>query len=452
VAGAKMNAISSVELLMSFAHVPVRRTLLAAAAATALAGCASWNPLAAGPDRTVVGQADAAVDVAAVQAAVDQGGTVRLKGTFAFGDGGQVRITRDVAIVGEADAQGRPLTTIRGGLASLRSLPPETLAGPGPKIEIRRIRFEGAQWTPIQLMHTSGAVVAGNVFTGVKPAAFPPGPISGNRPFHMQHGVIVGGPASEPGKSVPYRAGTATGRVSIADNEFDLANDVPRSTIAQAIFVVYTTGVQADIARNRIRNVSRNGIEAIDNFRGADGTGSITLRENDIESPADGAPFPTPRSPNGIVLGYFLDPSAAADPKRAVDHVVTRNTLRSGAQTSGSAVISILANGASVTDNRIVLAGPGIVGIVVAGSGNQVLRNRIEGAGALGIAVTPVPPLTASGNALVDNDFTALVVPRSAVALAKGADRNKVVGRGTVLDAGDGNSAQGMQPYVGAAR
>jgi hypothetical protein len=170
-----------------------------------LAGCGAWPTLPGAADRTVVGRADPALDIAAVQAAVDQGGTVLLKGTFDFGERGQVRLTRDVAVVGEADAQGRPVTTIRGGYATLRSILPDTVTGPGPKVEIRRIRFDGALWTPMQLLHTSGVTVAGNSVTRVKPIAFPPGPISGNQPYNMQHGVIVGGGALEPGKPYPYR-------------------------------------------------------------------------------------------------------------------------------------------------------------------------------------------------------------------------------------------------------
>lgn len=425
--------------------------LLAGGAAT-LAGCGTWTALPGGADRTVVGRGDAAVDIAEVQAAVDQGGTVLLKGTFDFGERGQVRLTRDVAVVGEADARGQPLTTIKGGFASLRSIAPETVSGPGPKIEIRRIRFDGAQWTPMQLMYTGGATVAQTVVVRVKPAAFPPGPISGGRPYNMQHAVIVGGGSLEPGRGVPYRPGTVTGRVRIVDNDFDLANDAPRTTIAQAVFMVYTTGVRADIAGNRIRNVSRNGVEAIDNYRGPDGQGSITVRANDIETPADGAPMPTPRGPNGIVVGYFLDPAAATDPRRAVDHVVTRNIIRAAAQTPASVGISVLADGASLSENRLVLAGPGTIGIIVAGSANKVSRNRVEGRGAMGILITPVPPLKASRNEVVDNDVSRLQVPRSALAVAKGADGNRLAGQGTVLDAGEGNTKQGLQPYAEPAR
>lgn len=428
------------------------RLLLVAGTAT-FVGCGSWPTGPGFAARTVVGTGNPALDVPAVQQAVDQGGTVLLKGRFDFGELGQVRLTRDVAVFGEADASGRPLTTIQGGFASLRSLPPETLTGPGPRIEIRRIRFDGAHWTPMQLLHTSGATVADNVVTRVKPAAFPPGPISGGRPYNMQHAVIIGGGSFEPGKPAPYRPGVATGPVKITGNDFDLATDVPRSTIAQAVFVIFTSGVQADIARNKIRNVARNSIEAIENFRGADGSGSIVIRDNDIETPAEGAPMPTPRAPNGIVVGYFLDPAAALDPKRAVEHRVTGNSVRAAGQTAaGSAAISLLADGATVADNRIVLAAPATVGMSISGSGNQVMRNRVEGSGALGIVVVPVPPLKGSNNVLADNDVTQLKAARAEIALMKGANQNRVSGSsGSVTDAGEGNVAVGVKRVTAAA-
>ena len=49
----------------------------------------------------VEGKNDPAVDVQAVQKAVDRGGTVLLKGRFYFGDKGSVTITKDVNVLGE---------------------------------------------------------------------------------------------------------------------------------------------------------------------------------------------------------------------------------------------------------------------------------------------------------------------------------------------------------------
>jgi hypothetical protein len=67
-------------------------------------------------DSTVTGKRDSEQDVKAVQEAVDKGGTVLLKGTFDFGPKGRVDIKNDVAVWGESDGNGRPLTKIIGTL------------------------------------------------------------------------------------------------------------------------------------------------------------------------------------------------------------------------------------------------------------------------------------------------------------------------------------------------
>jgi hypothetical protein len=97
----------------------------------------------AAPAQTVVGQNDPAIDVGAVQAAVDRGGSVLLLGTFDFGEEGQVLLHKDTAISGEADASSRPLTTIIGGdwpfFAPIPANMP--LAHAGPVISIESIHF-----------------------------------------------------------------------------------------------------------------------------------------------------------------------------------------------------------------------------------------------------------------------------------------------------------------------
>ncbi|OFZ88868.1 MAG: hypothetical protein A3F74_17230 [Betaproteobacteria bacterium RIFCSPLOWO2_12_FULL_62_58] len=93
----------------------------------------------------VEGKHDPAVDVQAVQKAVDQGGTVLLKGRFDFGDKGSVTITKDVNVLGETDERGAPRTTIRGGYYTFHSPPTgQTPPPPGPKIAIKNIHFDGA--------------------------------------------------------------------------------------------------------------------------------------------------------------------------------------------------------------------------------------------------------------------------------------------------------------------
>lgn len=134
---------------------------------------ASWE---AWPQTTIVGQNNPAIDVQAVQAAVEQGGTVFLKGTFDFGEKGSVTISKDVKIVGERDNQGIPISKIKGGFRTLLSplpvqLPPQA---PGPKIAIQNIHFDGTLAYPIYIAYCAGATIAGNKITNVRPLVATP--------------------------------------------------------------------------------------------------------------------------------------------------------------------------------------------------------------------------------------------------------------------------------------
>lgn len=123
-------------------------------------------------DSIVTGKRDSEQDVKAVQEAVDKGGTVLLKGTFDFGPKRKVNVKNDVAVWGESDSNGRPLTKIIGGFWVFHSPLPSTdlpLPGPGPKIRIKNIHFDGVTWSPMHFPYTSGVEISGNKITNVQP-------------------------------------------------------------------------------------------------------------------------------------------------------------------------------------------------------------------------------------------------------------------------------------------
>jgi hypothetical protein len=427
----------------------MRSHLVTGFAALAVAACASFAPT---PGTVVQGRGDPALDLEAVQRAVDRGGRVLLKGGFDFGEAGSVRITRDVEVVGEAEADGKPRTRVRGGQAAFRSLPADAPVA-GPRIAIRGIHFDGASWMAVHVAHASSTSITGNVFTGVRPLAFPPSALSQGKPYQMQQAIVVGGVAEAPDKGLPYRAHAVSGPVAITGNEFDLQTAAAKSTIGMAIWVVRTTGARTEITANRVRNAPRNGIEAIDNFRAADGSGEIDIRGNDVLTALDGVPIPSPRAPNGIVAGYFLEPKAALDATRAVPMRIADNLIRLRGQTASSVGLSVLLDKAVVTGNRVVIETPGGIGIAISGSSNHISGNRVEGSGWAGIALTPFQPMTASGNELAGNDFSALTASSANVILAKGANANRIAGStGSVLDLGEGNATAGLSPVAQAGR
>jgi hypothetical protein len=117
----------------------------------------------------VVGQDDPAIDVDALQTAVDRSSSVVLLGTFDFGKDGSVLLQKDVAISGETDASSRPITTIVGGDWPFVAPPPVDMppAQTGPVISIESIHFRQPSGGAIQLVYTGGAYIRGNRLTQV---------------------------------------------------------------------------------------------------------------------------------------------------------------------------------------------------------------------------------------------------------------------------------------------
>lgn len=402
---------------------------VAATCALALAGCQTVRP-----DSAVTGTGNPSKDVAAVQAAVDRGGTVFLFGNFDFGERGRVTIRSNVAITGRGE------TRIRGGFWTFHSPLPETLPPrePGPQISIRNLHFDGALWAPINIVHASALVVSGNRITNVRPHPYP----RPNAPkLQTLQAVIFGTFAADPDPTKRrYVAGSLTGTVTIEDNVIDVATPNPLHTLGQGIWGVWTTGVEARIARNRVSNASRNGIEMIDNYRARDGKGSVVIEANSITTPATGVPVPSPRTPNAIVLGFFLDPAAGADPARNSTYVAERNVIElHGATSLGIAVFS---DGAEIRNNEITAAGRDSQAIYVASSNGRVAGNVFRGSGNHVVNVTPFREMTASRNRLTGNDLRNFKAAGAQILFGKGATNNSCAkndGLEKIADQGRGN-------------
>lgn len=321
-------------------------------------------------DSVVTGKGDANQDVKAVQDAVNQGGTVLLKGTFDFGIEGRVNIKNDIKVFGETDSQGKPLTRINRGHWSFYSplpskdSPPEA---PGPKIAIRGIHFDGALWTPMHFPYTSGAEISGNKITNVLPYQL-------RQTLWVHAGAVFGTRFINREKILP---GT-TGHLVFEDNEVDLKCDDPKKTMGQGAFFIWTWGAIIEIRGNSFANVSRNSIETLDNYLDEQGRGTVIITDNRIITPADGCPFPSPAMyPNGIVVGWFLDSSGAEDPKRNSKILIMNNYVETSSELASGIVL--LGHGTLVLGNKIVMKGGSkSMGIAEFGSNSFVARNKIE--------------------------------------------------------------------------
>ena len=396
--------------------------------------------LAASPasaDTVVIGKNNPAQDVQAVQKAVDQGGTVNLKGTFDFGNEGRVNITKDANIIGETGGDGKPVTKLRGGFWTLHSplpagLPPEA---PGPKITIQSIHFDGALMAPICLAYSSGATIANNRITNIRPRLMER-PIFGKSGLYMQQGIACwGGMAA--GKYIPN---LVTGNIIIEDNDIDMTNDVPTKTMAQGVFTIWTTGITEQIQNNTIVNCARNSIEALDNYRGKGGSGLIVIKDNNIITATEGVPVPSPSTPNGIVVGWFMDISGGMDPARNIKYLVLNNGIRTRGKTS----IGIIAftDGVVIATNGIFSEGGEAVPLLVASSEGYVAHNRIEGASSKSaMLVMPYKSLKSNKNAFVGNDLRQFNTPAASIVFAEGSCENLFIGSECkVFDSGLNNS------------
>ena len=392
---------------------------------------------------TIVGQNNPAVDIQAIQKAVDQGGTILLKGTFDFGDKGKVNITKDVKIIGETD-KGTPITKIKGGFWTFHSPLPSQLPVQvqGPKITIQKIHFDGALWSAIHIAYCSALTITNNQMTNIRPIPSPV-PLFGQTGKFLQMAIIGGTRFAQP-KDPRVQPGAVVGNLIIADNSIDMYNENPVNTMSQGMFIAWASFATAQISGNTINHCSRNSIEVLDNFLDKDGNGTIVVRDNKIVTSQIGIPLPSPNTPNGIVGGWFYDLSGALDSKRNPKYIVINNGIRTRGQTSIG--ILVLSDNAVISNNAVLAEGSEAIGIGYTASNSYIAHNRIEGRGAHAIRITPMKDQLGSKNFLYANDFSQFKASRCDVALVKDSKNNVVCGSsGTVVDQGSGNQIEGLK-------
>lgn len=394
---------------------------------------------------TIVGQNNPAVDIQAIQKAVDQGGSVFLKGTFDFGDKGRVTIAKDVKIIGELDGTGNPLTKVKGGYWNFYTIPPAQIppAVPGPKITIYGIHFEGALWSPIHLTYSSGVTISKNKIINVRPMLMEQ-PLMGMTGVSWQQGMILGPRLLQPLDKREPLPDVFTGFLKIEDNEIDVTNDNPTKTMGQGVFMLLTTGVIGQISRNTVYNASRNSIELLECSLGGDGSGMFVIQDNKIVNPQTGIPIPTPQTPNGIVAGWFFDPAGGIDPKRNPKYIVMNNAIRTRGKISIG--IFVASDNAVISNNAVLAEGPDSRPIVYSASNGYIAHNKIEGTGSRAIQIVPMRGQAGSKNVLVGNDFSQFKASVCDVAFEKDSKNNMVCGSsGTVVDQGSGNQIEGLR-------
>jgi hypothetical protein len=266
-------------------------------------------------------------------------------------------------------------------------------------VKIKNIHFDGATWTPMHFPYISGAEISGNKITNVHPFPVPVKWPGGDK-LLVSAGVLMGTRFAHREKILPE---ATTGNLIVNDNDIDLRCENPKMTMGQGVFFLWTWGATIEIKRNKVRNVSRNSIESLDNYLGEEGTGSVLVAENNIVTPKLGIPFPGPTTPNGVVIGWFLDMTGGSDPSRNSKITVIRNFVQTNGETSGG-IIS-LGDGIAILGNRVqVKRGSKSAGIIHIGSNGFIARNKIDGSGAFAMQAVPWKDIKTNGNTFAWND------------------------------------------------
>ena len=386
----------------------------------------------------VVGTGDPNTDVKAVQAAVDQGGEVVLKGHFSFNRPPMVRtatlfvgglatllVSRAVAISGAQDEDGEmrredsEMATIEGGTT------PFYVEAPGARVTIRELRFIRPRGDAIFVYGVSGLVIASCKIEGLEPL------LGGGE------GIDI---VTSPGIPMPTNPGkpeSISGTLLIADNDIDLAGGTAQdNTIGILVFSVGVPGaeVEAYVSRNKIKNTTEPAI----NFRRVDGR--VYVERNMITTGSvSSQKAPRPEAIRVANTGLYL---------------IAHNSIDCGwpdAEAIGIGVFSQFADWpmerAIVVDNDVTMTppegtvfGPLSAGINIRGfaQSNVALNNRIRGRARAALSVDAFKGGIPDSNALVLNRFDDFGASVADIFVGDLVTNTRIVGPGTIEDHGVG--------------
>jgi hypothetical protein len=398
------------------------------------------------PDATVVvATGDPDIDVPAVQAAVDRGGTVVLEGQFSFdkaptkviaanlstappglayAPAAEVLVSTAVTITGSGEP-GRAVTTIEGGTI------PFYVDAPAQRVTIRQLRFAKPTSSAVLVYAARDLTIASLAIAGVVPFK------------NLSDGIGVNTSGPPPALAAPGHPENVSGAVNLMHNDIDMTGGTTAdNTLGMVVFAVGTTDapVEARVAGNRVRNTTEPAI----NFRQIAGRGTVV--HNVITTGPVAANVTRDQAIRVAGTGVY----------RIADNVIECDWVNADAEAIGvfSAAASSSIDGTVVENNDVRMSAPaGTVftafsaGIGVFGFAQNTLvrHNTIRGSAraALSIPVFPLPPQAPAnpGNtAFVDNRFVDFTPVVADIFVGPGALDTRIVGPATVEDDGTGTT------------
>ena len=365
--------------------------------------------------REVDGTGNPAVDVPAVQTAVNDGGTVMLRGTFDFTgaeSGNPLRIVtvRDgVRITGMADANGRLPTIVGGQRAFL-------VAAPGADVSFENLRFEGSDLFAIAVSAAHNLSVIHCTITGLTPIFFAAtGEI-------LSGGIFIqGGPFND---------------IRVVGNAIDATATANDSS--NGIFVIGATA-SVVVADNTITNTTAHGLD----LRNVAGVASVT--GNQLLTGQVGRLGTPGRYADGI--------RCVGSGSYTVDHNVVRDGFENGAgiRLGGTKDAVVHANTVDMATADGAVFGNQSAAIVVEGSasGTEVRNSAIRGRARVALSVIhsdfPLDKGAGTGDAsntmVLGNNLDTFEAARVDIEIGVGAVNTEIVGgNGTIDDHGTGTT------------
>jgi hypothetical protein len=390
---------------------------------------------AAGAETVVWGTGNPQVDVPAVQAAVDQGGIVNLRGYFSFAQPptvatalpqnhppATVLISRAVAIAGAYEGEDEQvMTTIEGGTI------PFYVQAPGSSVAIERLRFIRPTNEAIFVFAVSNLTIASCKVEGIVP-------LSG---YPANGAIDLNTSGSIPSPTQPGHPEYISGSLVIANNAIDLVGGTAfDNTLGITIWSVGQSPAQevdVYISGNDIRNTTEPAI----NFRRIGGRAHV---EGNVitTGPVSSQLAPRPEVIRVANIGSY---------------VIAHNSIDSAWPDPNAIGIGVFSQFAAwpiehavVVDNAVTMLPPAgtafgnfSAGIDVRGYAhdNFVANNRIGGRGRAALAVDVFNGGIPDNNAFALNRFDDFEASTADVIVGKGVTNTLMLGQnGTVQDQG----------------
>ena len=395
------------------------------------ANMSSAPHLAAEQPAVVVGTGDPAIDVLAVQAAVDQGGDIILKGFFSFRrtptvavpllgyPSATVLVSKAVTITGarEENDEGE-MATIDGGSI------PFFVSAPSAAVRIEKLRFTRPIGDAVLVYAVSGLDISSCRVEGLEPFQ------------HGGEGFAISTSGVTPTPTKPGKPENVSGILRVVDNDIDVIGATAAdNALGVVVFSVGVPGapVKVQVSRNTIRNATERPINVYQ-------VGGQARIERNIITTS------TMAGPAGGIAPDVIHITGSGSYLVAHNLVHSRWAMGAGIRVHSQFPAWPIAH-AVVEDNYVYMEAPAgtvfgtnsaAIDIWGTANDNVVRHNTIRGRARAALAVNVFRGGVPTNNAFVDNHFDDFEASLADIFVGPGAIGTRIVGLGTVDDHGTG--------------